>query len=103
MVHGQVLSVRSNLLTFEPATNVSTTPWDEGYACRIRVENTEVAQRVIACLSAAFAFQTSEPMRESVNPAECHFRIAYGSELSRRKIVRLLTAIPGLRFRVEPN
>jgi hypothetical protein len=75
---------------------------DEGYACSFCVEGADVAGRIIALLSRAFAFQTSEPMREGDRPTQRIFRVAYGSQLSQQDLVRLLSAVPGLRLQVIP-
>lgn len=75
---------------------------DEGYACRVAVEGVGIARQLIAMLSRSFAFQTSEPLSMGVPPAPCVFRVAYGSQLTQKDIVRLLSPIAGLRFNVEP-
>ena len=75
---------------------------DEGFACRIRVEGVDIAGQILKCLSNAFVFKTSEPMEESWNPPQCIFRVAYGSQLSFRKLAGLLSAIPGVGLRLEP-
>jgi hypothetical protein len=62
-----------------------------------------VAQRILASLSEAFVFKTSEPMHEGARPSQCVFRVAYGSQLTFRKLAALLSAIPGVRLRADPN
>jgi len=71
---------------------------DEGYACRICVESIDIARQILVFLSGAFVFKTSEPMREREQPAQCIFRVAYGSQLSHRKLIGLLSAMPGVRL-----
>lgn len=75
---------------------------DEGFVCRIRVEGVDIAGQILACLSNAFVFKTSEPMEESYGPSGCTFRVAYGSQSSCRKLVGLLSAIPGVGLQLEP-
>lgn len=75
---------------------------DEGYACRLSVEGIEVARRILVCLSSAFAFPTSEPIRASERPAQCVFRVAYSSQLTYTELIRLVSAVPGLRLRLAP-
>ncbi len=41
-------------------------------------------------------------MEKSRHPPQCIFRVAYGSQFSYRKLVGLLSAIPGLGLRMEP-
>lgn len=72
---------------------------DEGFACRICVDSIEFAREILLSLSDAFVFQTSEPMKSSWNPPQCIFWVAYGSQLSHRKLASLLSAIPGLELR----
>lgn len=76
---------------------------DEGYACRICVESVDIASQILACLSQAFAFKTSEPMHVGAGPIPCIFRVAYCSQLSHRRLVNLLSAIPGVRLRLDPT
>ncbi|MCO6046198.1 hypothetical protein NG895_20060 [Aeoliella sp. ICT_H6.2] len=75
---------------------------DEGYACRFSVEGMEVAQTIINLLSRAFAFQTSDPIRQGATPSQRIFRVAYGAELTQKDLVRLLSPVPGLRLQVAP-
>jgi hypothetical protein len=75
---------------------------DEGYACRIWVESVDVAREILVSLSDAFVFKTSEPMLEGALPTQCNFRVAYGSHLSLRRLATLLSAIPGVRLKVDP-
>ncbi len=75
---------------------------DEGYACRFCVDGVDIAKQIIAFLSRAFAFQTSEPMEVGEKPTQRIFRVAYGSQLSLRDLVRLLSSVPGLRLQVIP-
>lgn len=62
-----------------------------------------MAQRILVSLSEAFVFKTSEPMYEGTRPTQCIFRVAYGSRLSYRRLATLLSAIPGVRLKVDPN
>ena len=73
---------------------------DEGYACRFCVDGVEATQLIIAYLSHSFAFQTSEPIRVGANPSQRIFRVAYGSQMDQRDLVRLMSGIAGLRLRV---
>lgn len=75
---------------------------DEGYACRFAVDGVEAARFIIGYLSRAFAFQTSDPMQEGSRPTQRIFRVAYGSELTQKDLVRLLSGVPGLRLQVVP-
>jgi hypothetical protein len=74
---------------------------DEGYACRICVDGIDVAKQILRNLSAAFIFSTSEPIQISAASAHCTFRVAYGSQLSHRKLVSLLSAASGVRLRPD--
>lgn len=73
---------------------------DEGYACRFCVDGVEAARLIVLHLSRAFAFQTSEPMQVGSQPSQRIFRVAYGSELTQKDLVRLLSYLPGLRLQV---
>lgn len=73
----------------------------EGYACRICVDGAEMAGQILNRLSDALVFKTSEPMLQGIRPAECIFRVAYGSQHSHRDLVSLLSAIPGVRLKLE--
>ena len=76
---------------------------DESFACRVCVDGIDIARRILACLSDPLVFKTSAPMEESWHPPQCIFQVAYGSQLSYRKLVSLLTAIPGVGLRWEPS
>lgn len=41
-------------------------------------------------------------MQEGVRPTQRVFRVAYGSELTQKDLVRLLSSVPGLRLQVAP-
>ena len=86
-------------LIAKPAVSIR----DEGFDCRICVESVEIARQILRSLSDAFVFKTSEPMEESWHPPRCRFRVAYGSQLSFRKLAGLLAAIPGVGLRIEPS
>ncbi len=75
---------------------------EEGFACRIRVETMDIARQILVSLSSVFVFKTSEPILEVLDPPQCIFRVAYGSQLSHRKLISLLSAIPTLGLRLEP-
>jgi hypothetical protein len=75
----------------------------EDYACRICVDSAEIAGQILHCLSDAFVFKTSEPMYQGVRPTDWIFRVAYGSQHSHRDLASLLSAIPGVRLRLEPE
>lgn len=76
---------------------------DEGYACRVCVEGVDNAHWIVDRVSKMFAFRTSEPMREGVRPAQRIFRVAYGSQLSYRKLATHLSAFPGVRLKADPT
>ena len=71
-----------------------------GFACHVRVAGIENARWVLEHLSDSFAFQTSA-LQEADLPAYCSFSVAYGSQLSRRKLENLFTAIPGVQLEPE--
>lgn len=74
---------------------------DEGFACRFYVDGADVAREILAFLSNFFVFKTSEPMWEQLNPPRCIFRVAYGSQLTFRKLTSLLLAMPRVGLSVE--
>lgn len=90
-------------LATKPITAFAVLIRDEGYACHLCVEGVDNARWVVDRLSELFAFRTSEPMLEGVRPTQRTFRVAYGSQLSHRKLASLLSAIPGVRLTLDPT
>ena len=74
-----------------------------GGDCRVRVEGMKNAQWLLARLSQAFVFKTSESIQEDREPpCRCTFRVAYSSQVPRRALERLLASIPEVRVMLEP-
>ena len=65
-----------------------------GYMCEVRVDGIENAKWLLDRLGRSFVFKTSEPIDEEADSSCCTFRVMYGSQMSRRVLERLLTAIP---------
>lgn len=65
------------------------------------MEGVDIGPQIIASLSNVFVFKTSEPTQKQLRPPRCFFPVAYGSQLSFRKLAGLLSTIPGVVLRVE--
>jgi hypothetical protein len=73
----------------------------EGYSCRIEMRGIENSVGLLECLSRSFAFKTSAPFRTDDAGDLCTFRIAYGSQFTRRGLESLLLSIPGVKLRIH--
>lgn len=74
-----------------------------GGDCRVRVEGMKNAQWLLARLSQAFVFKTSEAIHEEYDPpCRCTFRVAYSSQVPRRSLERLLASIPEVTVMQDP-
>ncbi len=60
----------------------------------------DTAWWLLVSLSEVFVFKTCEPVRETAQPTQCVFRVAYGSQLTHRKLASLLSAIPGVLLKL---
>ena len=70
--------------------------------CRVRVDGIRNAQWLLYRLGHSFVFRTADPMNEEEGSSCCSFRVAYGSQTSRRGLERLLAAIPEVNLMTDP-
>lgn len=73
-----------------------------GGNCRMRVDGIRNAHWLLNRLGHSFVFKAAEPMNEEEGSSCCTFRVAYNSQMSRRGLERLLTAIPEVRLMTDP-
>ena len=72
-----------------------------GSNCRVRVDGIRNAQWLLNRLGHSFVFKTADPMNEEEGSSCCTFRVAHGSQTSRRGLERLLAAIPEVKLMRE--
>ena len=65
-----------------------------GSTCQLRVDGVRNAHWLLDRLGRSFVFKTAPPMDEEEGSSCCTFRVAYSSQISRRRVERLLAAIP---------
>ena len=94
------LEAIGGLLPTNTNTDFAVSIKDEGYAGRVCVEGVDNARWVVDRLSELFAFRTSEPMCEGARSTQCIFRVAYGSQLTHRRLTSLLSAMTGVRLKL---
>ena len=71
-------------------------------ASGLRVDGLENATWLIGRLSDFFVFKTSEPLDEVPNSSDYSFRVAHTSQLSGRKLEKLLAGIAEVKLMLEP-
>lgn len=70
-------------------------------ACRVRVDGIRNAQWLLNRLSDSFVFKSSEPMEHDLATACSSFQVQYTSQMSARKVAKLLAAIPEVNLLLE--
>ena len=73
-----------------------------GNTCRVRVDSVGNAEWLLNRLGHSFVFKTAEPVNEEDGSFCCTFHVAYSSQVSRRGLERLLTAIPEVNLMTDP-
>jgi hypothetical protein len=73
-----------------------------GYMCRVRVDGIRNAEWLVNRLGHCFVFKTSDPVKQEEGSSHCTFRVMYSSQVSLRRLERVLATIPEVNLMFDP-